>query len=71
MPVQTFYALIHRENDLYVAFCPEAGTASQGSTPEEAVANLREATELYLQDFSAPAREGPIFLTTIEVNCPD
>ena len=44
----TFTAIVHRENDLYVAECPEVGTASQGSTIEESVSNLQEATELYL-----------------------
>jgi len=34
-----------------VAECPEVGTASQGETIEEAIANLREATELYLEEF--------------------
>ena len=38
------------EDDWYVAECPEVGTASQGTTLEEAVANLREATELYLEE---------------------
>jgi predicted RNase H-like HicB family nuclease len=71
MPRQTFYALIHREEDLYVAFCPEANTASQGATPEEAVANLREATELYLEDFTAFPRKETVFLTTFEIDCPD
>jgi hypothetical protein len=33
---------------LYVAECPEVGTVSQGETIEEAVINLKEATELYL-----------------------
>lgn len=51
MAVRTFTATIHKEDDLYVAICPEAGTASQGYTVEEAIANLKEATELYLQDF--------------------
>lgn len=36
------------KDDLYVAECPEVGTASQGYTVEEAVLNLKEATELYL-----------------------
>ncbi len=35
----------------YCAYNPETGTASQGGTFEEAVANLREAVELYLEDF--------------------
>ena len=36
---------------MYVAECPEVGTVSQGATVEEAVDNLREATELYVDDF--------------------
>jgi predicted RNase H-like HicB family nuclease len=36
-------AVLHKEDDLYVAECPEVGTFSQGYTVEEAVANLREA----------------------------
>lgn len=54
MTVRTFTATIHKEDDLYVAICPEAGTASQGYTVEEALANLKEATELYLHDFPLP-----------------
>jgi predicted RNase H-like HicB family nuclease len=50
MPVGTFTAVLHKENGLYVADCPEVGTVSQGTTVEEAVANLREATELYLEE---------------------
>jgi len=48
---RTFTALIHKEGDWYVADCPEVGTASQGQTVEEAIANLTEATELYLEEF--------------------
>lgn len=46
-----FTAIVHRENNLYVAECPETGTASQGITAEDAVKNLQEATELYLEEF--------------------
>ena len=35
----------------YIAFNPETGTTTQGETVEEALANLREATELYLEEF--------------------
>ncbi len=35
----------------YVAFNPETGTTTQGETVEEALANLAEATELYLEEF--------------------
>jgi len=40
-----------------VAECPEVGAVSQGSSLEEAVANLREATELYLEEFPLPEGE--------------
>ncbi len=65
MVQQTLTAVIHREDDLYVAQCPEVGTASQGSTVEEAVANLKEATELYLEEFPMPKIERTI-MTTFE-----
>lgn len=52
MALRTFTAVIHKEDDLYVADCPEVGTVSQGYTIEEALANLKEATELYLEEVS-------------------
>jgi predicted RNase H-like HicB family nuclease len=36
--------VVYKEENLYVAECPEIGTASQGATIEEAVLNLQEAT---------------------------
>ena len=62
----TFAAVVHKEENLYVAECPEVGTASQGETIEEAVNNLREATELYLEEFPVTQTFRP-FLTTFEV----
>ena len=47
-----FTAVIHQEENLYVAECPEVGTVSQGETIEDAIANLKEATELYLEEFT-------------------
>ena len=46
-----FTAVLHQEGDLFVAECPEVGTVSQGATVDEAVANLKEATELFLEEF--------------------
>ena len=66
MPVQTLTAVIHKEESLYVAECPEVGTVSQGQTIEEAVANLKEATELYLQEFPMP-EVSRVLLTTFEL----
>ncbi len=51
MAIRTFSAVIYKEDELYVAGCPEVDTASQGDTIEEALANLKEATELYLEEF--------------------
>jgi predicted RNase H-like HicB family nuclease len=53
------------EDDLYVAECPEVGTASQGPTIEEAISNLKEATELYLEEFPKPMMDRAI-MTTFE-----
>ena len=51
MSLRRLTAVVHQEESLYVAECPEIGTVSQGGTVEEAVANLKEATELYLEEF--------------------
>jgi predicted RNase H-like HicB family nuclease len=50
----------------YVAFNPETGTTTQGETVEEALANLREATELYLEEFPVTIIGRPL-LTTFHV----
>ena len=42
------------------ALNPETGTTTQGRTVEEAIANLREATELYLEEFPLPGVSLPI-----------
>ncbi len=65
MSVRIFTAVLHKEEDLYVAECPEVGTVSQGPSIEEAVANLKEATELYLEEFPLTENAHPI-LTTFE-----
>ena len=62
-----YTAVIRREEEWFVAECPEVGTASQGETVEEAIENLREATELYLEEFPAKSASHPI-LTTFEVS---
>lgn len=64
--MSTFTAVVHKEDNLYVAECPEVGTASQGESIEEAVQNLQEATELYLEEFPLKQTYRPI-LTTFEV----
>ena len=69
MARRTFLAVVHKEDDMYVAQCPEIGTASQGYTFEEAVANLREATELYLEEEPAAVqRTGEVTVTLFEAD---
>jgi predicted RNase H-like HicB family nuclease len=63
MTTITFTAVLHKEEDLYVAECPEVGTVSQGATIEEATANLKEATELYLEEFPLPVVGKPVLTT--------
>jgi len=65
--LSTFSAVLHEEDDMYVAECPEVGTVSQGNTVEEAVRNLKEATELYLEEFPLTKKRRAI-LTTFEVS---
>ena len=59
-------AIISKDEDLFVAKCPEIGTVSQGKTIDNAVKNLKEATELYLEEFPIKKASKP-FLTTFEV----
>ena len=63
---KTFTAIVYWEEDVYVAECSEVGTVSQGDTIESALANLKEATELYLEEFPLP-ETSPRLLTTFEV----
>ena len=64
-------ALIEREDDGFVALCPELDVASQGSTLEEARANLIEALTLFFEmadKAEVSRRLNPeVFITQVEV----
>lgn len=64
-------AIIERENDGYVALCPEVDIASQGDSIEQACANLREALELFFETASPKEvrqrLHGEIYVTQVEV----
>jgi len=64
--MEVLTAILHKEEDMYVAECPEVGTVSQGKTIEEAVSNLKEATELYLEEVPLKEKRKTL-LTTFEV----
>ncbi|QYZ78671.1 type II toxin-antitoxin system HicB family antitoxin [Methanofollis formosanus] len=72
----TLTAALWEEGGVYVSKCPEIGVASCGETPDRALAHLREAAELYLENAKAlgmngdmaPALRSPRkFTTTFEV----
>jgi predicted RNase H-like HicB family nuclease len=64
-------AIIEREDDGFVSLCPELDIASQGSTIEEARANLIEALTLFFEAASpsevARRLHGEVFVTQVEV----
>ena len=67
MAAMMLSAVIRKEGRLYVAWNPELDIASQGASPEKAVANLKEAVELYLEDEDAVLPLGTPLFTTFEV----
>jgi predicted RNase H-like HicB family nuclease len=68
---QRLTAIIEREEDGFVALCPELDIASQGSSIEEARTNLVEALTLFFEtaDSSEVTRRfrGEVFVTQVEV----
>jgi predicted RNase H-like HicB family nuclease len=66
--VRTFTAAVHQEDDWYVARCLELDVASQGGSLDAALANLREAVELYLDEVSQPAIEATPLVTSFQVS---
>jgi len=66
-----FTAIIEREDDSYVALCPELDIASQGASVEVARLNLKEAIELFFESASPEEiRErlhDEIFITRLEI----
>ena len=65
-PMQLTAVLIPAQEGGFVAINPETGTSTQGETIQEAIANLQEATELYLEEFPLASYGQPL-LTTFEV----
>ncbi|MCY4375627.1 MAG: type II toxin-antitoxin system HicB family antitoxin [Spirochaetaceae bacterium] len=63
--------VIERDGDGFVALCPEVDVASQGSTVQEARANLTEALELFFETASESEimrrLRSEVYVTRIEV----
>lgn len=64
--MQVTAILTPAEEGGYVALNPETGTTTQGETVEEALANLREAVELFLEDEPMPLFGAPL-VTTVTI----
>ena len=60
--MQLTAVLTPAEEGGYVAYNPETGTTSEGDSVDEALANLKEATSLYLAEFPS-AVDGHPFVT--------
>ncbi len=59
-------AAVTKDGDWHVARCLEVEVASQGETVDDALANLREALELYFEDEADPADLAHPLVTPIE-----
>ncbi|MFZ3385576.1 MAG: type II toxin-antitoxin system HicB family antitoxin [Candidatus Hydromicrobium sp.] len=70
--LQQFTAIIEREENQYVALCPELDIASQGETVEQARTNLIEALELFFETASPQEinkrLHNEVFITRLEVS---
>lgn len=64
-----FSAIVTKEDKYFVSHCPELDIASQGENVEEALENLKEAIELYLEDEDAIVKQADFrpMVTMIEV----
>jgi predicted RNase H-like HicB family nuclease len=60
-------AAITHEAPWYVARCLDVEVASQGETVEEALANLREALELYFEDAPTPDAIEPLIIASVDI----
>ena len=61
-----YNVMIQKEENWYIAKCLDNNVASQGKTIEEAMKNLKEALELYVQNETI-IQPKEIFFTTLEV----
>ncbi len=67
---KTLTAIITEEDGGFVALNPDTDVVSQGDTLDQALANLKEALELYFEETSKDATvstSNPTFLTTVTI----
>jgi predicted RNase H-like HicB family nuclease len=69
-PTLHLTVVIAREGDWHVARCLEIEAVSQGETVEEALANLRDVIEVYLEEEGPPPTLAHPLVTSIDVPIP-
>ncbi len=61
-------AAVAHEPPWYVARCLEVEVTSQGESIEDALANLKEALELYFEDSAIPRDIEPPIIAPVELS---
>ncbi|MCZ7394148.1 MAG: type II toxin-antitoxin system HicB family antitoxin [Candidatus Methanoperedens sp.] len=59
MSYMDFTAIIRKGDKQFAALCPEVDVVSQGYTIEEALKNLKEAVEVYIEEMGFPEEIAP------------
>ena len=69
--IHQFTAIIEKDENQYVALCPELDIASQGDTVEQSRSNLKEAIELFFEHASKEEirdrLHDEVFITRLDV----
>ena len=68
LTVMRLTAAVTHEPPWYVARCLEVEVTSQGETVEEALANLKEALELYFEDRPLPDGLEPPIIASVDLS---
>ncbi|AKB78928.1 hypothetical protein MSHOH_2445 [Methanosarcina horonobensis HB-1 = JCM 15518] len=69
--MRQFLVAITKEDNFFIARCPELNVTSQGETLEEAEENIKEAIELYIERFGTEDLSQQVskpYLTLVEVS---
>jgi predicted RNase H-like HicB family nuclease len=68
-PMKSLTAIVRKGEKQFVALCPEVDVVSQGPTVEEAVKNLKEAVELFIEEMGLPEEvpSGNMIVVNFEV----
>jgi predicted RNase H-like HicB family nuclease len=69
-PTLHLTAVVTQEGDWYVARCLEIEAVSQGETVEQALANLRDVVEVYVEEEGLPPALTHPLVTSIDVPIP-